>query len=62
MNPFRMNPNCGSYGALENPSAGTIALYILGGSAVLGLAGMVAVGMLAKKGFNAMQAQSAEKR
>lgn len=59
MNPFHMNPNCGSYGALENPSAGTIALYILGGSAVLGLAGMVAVGVLFKKGVNAIQAQAA---
>lgn len=59
MNPFHMNPNCGSYGALENPSAGTIALYILGGSAVLGLAGVVAVGFLFKKGVSAVQSQVA---
>lgn len=59
MKAFHMNPSCGSYGTLENPSAGKIALYVLGGSAVLGLAGMVAVGVLFKKGVNAMQAQAA---
>ena len=60
MHPFKMNPHCGHGDSLANPSAGTVALYVVGGLTAVGLAGVAAVVYLGRKGVDAVQKQQSQ--